>query len=455
VKPSTASSGPQTMLAIEKLNNIGRIAVWGIGYLGYTTMARCQRFGLLTDVWAPEQRHLMGLEQGHYPGRELQIAWSDFGTVPGLSLQATSMADSPESLLSRDIPVHVLALPNHADPQNRDQGIWRTIADAFCRHAPRDRKILVLLTSAPVPGDTGLFVERLGDLGENVRVVAAFRSDWMVEDYLCRPQPQALGGDAQDQAAAAAFLQRIGIPSFSIGTYHDAEVYQAFMSSFRCLASAFVSQFAFAYPNNPVNRIASAALACCDLSRVRPTIGFGGKQMMTGIEHLFRGSSYNDLLTLVKEAQAFNLSSILFYADMLARRGSGRVGILGITPQPDNLDLAFSPSILLAEALLKRGLTVYVHDPHFAYNTIEELMPGVRHLDLDKPQQRPVFEGRDAIVLMTPHRYYLAFTQQDIDRHVCGQAGLVLDNTGAWQHLKFSKDTRYHFIGSGALDINA
>jgi UDP-N-acetyl-D-mannosaminuronate dehydrogenase len=161
------------------------------------------------------------------------------------------------------------------------------------------------------------------------------------------------------------------------------------------------------------------------------------------------------LLSILKEAQAFNLSSILSFADFLARRSTSQVGILGITPQPDNQDLAFSPSLLLAEALIRRGLKVFVHDPYFVFETIHELLPGVQHLAMEDMDRTPLLGPEDAIVLMTPHRFYLEFTQRDIDTKIAGKAGIVIDNTGAWRHLAFSEGTRYHFVGDGTLNVNS
>ena len=184
-------------------------------------------------------------------------------------------------------------------------------------------------------------------------------------------------------------------------------------------------------------------------------MGVGGKRMMTGLEFLFRGSDYNNLLSILKEAQAFNLSSILFFADFMARCGTGRAGILGITPQPDNLDLAYSPSLLLSEALMQRGIEVLVHDPYFDFETVKQLLPGVQHLDLKAMADSPQLGRQDALVLMTPHRFYLEFTQSDIDERIAGKAGIVIDNTGIWSQLTFSGETRYYFVGDGTLNINS
>ena len=442
------------MTMISQLETCGRVAVWGIGYLGYTTLLRCHRFGLKTHVWAPEHEHLQFLRQGAYPPREIQTAWSEIGSVPAVDLRQVLVCDTPEEILDNDIPVHIVALPNTTAKGENGHRVWHEIARVLRRHASKARPMLILLMSAPIPGDTALFQRALGDAGRWARVVSAFRSDWVVEDYLYRPVIQALGGDDDALKWGAAFLDRLEVDTFRIGSYHDAEVYQAALCSFDCLASAFANQLSFAYPDNDIRRISAAVLRNCQLRRIRPTIGIGGEQVMTGVEHLFRGSDYNELLSIMKEAQAFNLSSILSYADFLARRGVRRVGILGITPQPDNRNLAYSPSLLLAEALMKRRMAVFVHDPYFTNTTIQELLSGVAHLRLDDSATAWPLGAGDAVVLMTPHRHYREISQADMERCICRNPGIVLDNTGLWQRFTFPLHTHYHFVGSGTVNIN-
>ena len=443
------------MNLLDRFNLSGKVAVWGIGYLGYTTLLRCHHHGMSTHIWTMDGEHLEDLQQGNYPGKNIQIAWSDIGSVPQVSPHRMIFAHSAEELFKEELPVHWIALPNHPAKENSGRLFWHEIAAGFKAHAKRDREYLVLLASASTPGETEAFIESLGNARKMVRVVTAFRSDWVLEDFLYRPVPQALGGREEDLPLAEAFLRRMGLETFRIGSHHDAEVYQACMSGFQCLTSAFVSQFSFAYPGNNVRRISREVLNNCDLSKIGPAMGVGGKRMMTGLEFLFRGSDYNNLLSILKEAQAFNLSSILFFADFLARYGTGRVGILGITPQPDNLDLAYSPSLLLAEALMQRGIEVLVHDPYFDFETVKQLLPGVQHLDLKAMADSPRLGRQDALVLMTPHRFYLEFTQSDIDEKIAGKAGIVIDNTGIWSQLTFSGKTQYYFVGDGTLNINS
>jgi hypothetical protein len=251
------------MRLIDRLNLSGKVAVWGIGYLGYTTLLRCHHYGLTTHIWAMDGEHLDDLRLEKYPDRQLQFAWSEIGSVPPASRHRMVFAESPEALFKSELPVHLIALPNHPANEKSGRVLWNEIAAGFQAYAQGDRELLVLLMSAPTPGETEAFIDALGEAQHQVRVVTAFRSDWVLEDFLYRPIPQALGGKERDLPLAEAFLKRIGVEAFRIGSHHDAEVYQACMSSYQCLASAFVSQVSFAYPNNNTRRIAAAVLKNC------------------------------------------------------------------------------------------------------------------------------------------------------------------------------------------------
>lgn len=429
----------------------GKVAVWGIGYLGYTTLLRLQRAGIATRVWAYEAHNMEELRAGTYPGKELQFAWSEMGIVPPLMLDAIEFAKTPEELFSPDVALHLIALPNRINQPGQVEKVWDGIAGFFKRAASRDgRRLTVLLTAASVPGDVDRFVSLVDS--PNVCVVSVFRSDWVLEEYLYKSQRQAVGGTEDGVAVAREFLKELGITSFAVGSHADAEVYQACASSLNYVISAYVNQFGLAYPKSDLRRIAEAAIANSRFSWVRPVIGLGGRQMLNSVEFSLMGSKYDHQLSILKEAQAFSLSLIMCYADFLVRCGAKRVAILGITPQPDNTDLTLSPSVLLAEALTVRGISVSVHDPLLSRSAVSKVLPGTGWLELGSLQSPAA--DLDALVLMTPHRHYLGLTQREIGAWINGRVRLVIDNTGAWKNFSFSGGTQYHLVGDGTLDIN-
>ena len=183
------------MPLLERFNLLGKVAVWGIGYLGYTTLLRCHHHGLTTHIWTVDGEHLEDLKRGNYPCKNLQIAWSSIGSVPQASRQRMVFAHSAEELLNEDLPVHLIALPNHPASENSGRLFWHEIAEGFKTYAKNDQEYLVLLASAPIPGETEALIEALADSCKRVRVVTAFRSDWVLEDYIYRPRPSLWAGE--------------------------------------------------------------------------------------------------------------------------------------------------------------------------------------------------------------------------------------------------------------------
>ena len=111
------------MQLIDRMNISGKVAVWGIGYLGYTTLLRCHQHGLFTHIYALDGEHLEDLRLGHYPDREIRIAWSEIGSVPPVSLHRMVFAEALEELFEDELPVHLIALPNHPARDSSPQWI--------------------------------------------------------------------------------------------------------------------------------------------------------------------------------------------------------------------------------------------------------------------------------------------------------------------------------------------
>lgn len=431
----------------------GRIAVWGTGYLGYTFVLKLQQHGFASRIWAPDDGDLALLREGDFPPKDVQFAWSRSGAVPALDPARFDIASDPAAMFDASIAVHVLALPNRPVLSGETFKLWEQVAGYAARYLPEGRRIAMILTAAPVPGDTEAFIHALGDAAGRVKVATAFRTDWLMEDFLYGEARIALGGTGGAAAHAEDLLDQLGVRTHRVGTVYEAEVLAASLNSLRYLVSAYVNQLTMAYPRNNFRAFADSLHASLSPSVFQPTLGLGGRRAMVGLEYLARGSRYSETLSILSEAQASSASMLITYADYLSRRKVSRVAILGITPQPDNRDLSLSPSLVLAEALMDNGVEVYVHDPLYAHAGIVASLPGVKELSMEDLRAGTVLGPGDAVMLMTPHRFYLEFTQDDIDRMFNGRISLLVDNGGAWSNFEFSGITSYHAVGDGSLDI--
>ena len=74
------------MLADFKSRVLGskKISVWGLGYLGYTTLLTLQKNGFTATVYDFNQSRLDDLKIAAYPGVEQINGWTKEGKIPQL-----------------------------------------------------------------------------------------------------------------------------------------------------------------------------------------------------------------------------------------------------------------------------------------------------------------------------------------------------------------------------------
>lgn len=430
-----------------------QVGVWGGGYLGYTFALRLQQADIPSRVWVQDEVVAAGLRQGTFPGKDLEFAWSRTGSLPQLDRNLVDVTISDRAMFDEFLPVHIVALPNRPHATRGGVRLWEDIADFIRRHLPEGERIDVILAALPVPGDTEAFLRRLGPAADRVRVATAFRTDWLMEDFIQgSPRiPVSMGDDVAPMLGP--LFSRLGLKTHRIGSHYEAEVFSVVLNGLEYLASAYVNQMAIAHPGCNFQRIGERLLEHVRPGSCRPSLGVGGRKAMVGLEYAIDGSIYSGMLGLLNEAQKFSMSLPIMYADYLSRHLVRRVGILGITPQPDLLDLALSPSLVLAEALMGRNIEVYVHDPHYSHEAVQESLAGVRQLNMNTLADGGLFDGLDAVVLMTPHRFYREFTQADIDALFNGAVGILIDNWGGWSRMRFDPSVSYHAVGDGTMDV--
>jgi len=429
-----------------------KISVWGIGYLGYSTILKLQQVGISVISGSMDDDNIVPFREGVYPGPDTLKAWSETAIVPALQTNMISFADSPEEMFADDIDTHILALPNALQSGMYNEKVWDALSDIFVERLPEDRASYLILVSAPIPGETKSFANTINRYRPNCNVITAFRSDWVLEDYLYRSTAQPIGGSPNIvKEDIFPFFERLHIPTFYVGSDYDAEVYHVFTKGFQYICGAFTGQFTLAYPASNMNDIISAFKKHGDIPNLKASLGVGGKQTIIELEQIMMGAKYNNFLSLLHDAQRFNLSLIVTCADYLSRHEYREVDILGITPNPDNSDLSLSPSLILAEALLRKNITVRVHDPLVNYELIKELIPSIGKLEFNEKESSR--HSKRALILGTAHHMYREFDQKTINEMVNGRVSLVIDNTGVWKHLNFSEDTIYHEIGDGSFDM--
>jgi len=419
------------------------VAVWGAGYLGYTKMLRLQARG-----FKPLAHDLTGtgfsakLRRGAYPEPEQVHSWSQTGRVPHLDASRVAVAP-PRGLMSAR--VHFWAAPlRDREGGSALGGFLRALASS--RREVKDSLVVFLPVGAP--GDIQrLFLAPARRAGVSCGVVAAFRSDWTVEEYLRDGRQRVLAADSpRTLERARALYELLEVPFETLSSIPEAEIYENAKNSLQYLAGTFLNQLAFAYPRTDIRRMSRLLLEDVELSESHLGIGSGGLKTSFAAKHLLDGSPAAERLSLLRDAQKSDFASVLCYAELAKRRGCRSAAILGLSAKGNRKSVELSPAVMLAEHLHKMGVRVCVDDPFYDAKALKRFMPFARHAEVLRDGVRA-----DVVFVMADHGCYQSLTQRDLDRLGISRVPLVVDSMGLFRDLRFAAGTLYHAVGDGNL----
>ncbi len=416
-------------------------AVWGVGYLGYTTAIRLQAqgFHILLHDFSPQ--NMEALSSGDYPSSGVKEVWSRSLDVPGLDRSRLTLAADPRELFAAR--VHFIGFaPEMAG--------YEELLEVFTANPEACRDALVVFLAAETPGSVQRnFIAPLRAAGAACAVAAAFRHDWTIEEFLTSGGEQILAADSPDSLAKAAeFYGFIGQRHTTLASIQEAEIFENARRSLDYAVCAFVNQLALSYPGADIRKLSRHLVA--GLSQQEVTLGMGLYEFKieSAIRHFLKGADRPEHLSLVREAQRTGLTMLLHYGDLLKKRRVRNVAILGLSARADMKDIRFASSLILAEYLNRQGVGVAVHDPFFSAEEITRIMPFARPLELAAGTLKA-----DAVVLMTNHSRYRCLGQEDLDALGLTRAGVVIDNVGLFERFAFSRQTMYHLVGDGRLPL--
>jgi UDP-N-acetyl-D-mannosaminuronate dehydrogenase len=429
------------------------VSVWGLGYLGYTTMLKLQNSGFNILAYDINANQLKQFLSGKYPIKNQIAAWSRMGYLPKLDYAKIKAVNDPKKLFSSSY-LHMIAFPRFHYCGRRNQNLTKQLADIFSKNLKHGRKTpLIIFESAFIPGNIEkYFVEGLRKhnliCSRDYYLGAWFRTDWSIERFIDQKDKMPIGGYCMKSLEAIRkLLGYLGISTVELGSLKEAEIYLNSLNTVQAMAADFIRQLALGYPTVNIKRLSQLLFKNITLENCTLNIGTGGERMTLAADNLIQGSENSRNLTLLKEFQDLSISSVLNYGEYIVRHRYKSVAILGITYQGNQKDFMFAPSVTLADYLVKNSIKVSLNDPSC---TKDEMRKLVKKTEVAKFPEN-VF-STDVLILASAHNEYKYLSQSTLDG-ISKKTKLIIDNYGIWSHLSFGKRIRYHQVGDGTLNL--
>ena len=421
------------------------ISVWGIGYLGYTTVLRLQSKGFFVTCSTFDKTIEKDIQKDEYPYEYMKQAWSLNNDIPRIDLAKTAFSNELDSMF--ESAVHVIAIPAFVESGKPE--MYEKLVHIFAKNIDKLKGALIVFQSAEKAGTVeNHFIKPLKKLGAKCYFGSAFRSDWSIEEFLLGNETRMIAGhDKESLCAISEFFEILNIQFETLDSIEEAEIYENAKNCLQYNISAFFTQLSFAYPGININKVSTKIIENIDLKAKQNGLNLLNHKNMLHMDHILAGQT-GDYLSLIKETQAVNMTTVLLYADILKQKKVSSVTVMGLSVEGARKDIRGSAAVLLAEYLNSIGINVYVNDPYFTDSEINEILPFAKVSSMGLKA-----ENTDGYVLMNSTPTYKYFTQADIKSNGLFEGKIIIDSFGILKHLIFSANTIYHEVGDGSLKV--
>jgi len=416
-----------------------KVSVWGVGYLGYTTLLTLQKFGFNATVFDFNQTRLREMSDGNYPNIEQLNSLTKHGKMPEVDLGYIEIADYQNLLFENNL--HIISFPNTNDTD------YATLTDYFINNRDKLQDSLIIFQSAGTPNDIELnFIAILTENDIKLDVATIFRADWTIEEYRNKSNRRVVSGNSSNAIKKVnLFLGLLNMQTVCLESIKEAEVYENTKIALNYTISAFFNQLSLSYPDLNVDNMSQNILSELDVKSISLGVNSVDYKTEQSIDSLLAATP-NDHLSILKEANSTNISFLYYYTNLLKNKNINSVSILGLSAYSNLKDLRFSPSIILAEHLNREGIKVCINDDNITEDELTDIMSFAEFIDINR---QPI--KSEVVVIMNLCNSYKFFTQEKIEELGLYKVKFILDNTGFFKNYMYSDKSTYHYLCDGSL----
>ncbi len=425
------------------------MGIWGIGYIGYSSMAHFASKGvrcLGTDIDAGKVDRI---NEGILPIHNIEY-WLGFDTKPLVASGMMRATTDWQQLISEDIPAHLICIPTEKDDVPYD-GVLIDVIDKLSAFSKASAKSppLIIVESTLTPNTTEKTIipafEKKGmEVGKDILVGVAPRRDWFISpEKSLKNLPRVVGGTTPE--TTALMKEVLGIVCDTILPAKDhrhAELVKSIENAYRHVEITLANQLSLAYPDIDMREVLALVGTKWNIGTYHPSFGTGGYCIPLSSQYVLSGTGKADRLSILSSAVDTDRSLPSAVAESVVKKGARKVGILGLAYKGDLKVHTLSPTLRIVSHLKGKGIAVRVHDPYYTEAEIKQIC-GVETFHF--PDDLGQF---DAILIVADHRDYQAVSHNQILSNL-KKCRLILDNTGIWRGFDFARlGIEYHLAGT-------
>ena len=432
----------------ELLSGEKKIAVWGTGFIGFTTMANMAFNGIKTVGLDVVKEKVDAINRGEIPIENLEY-WLGFDIKNLVERGMLHATTNPSDMMDKDIAVHFVCIPTEKGGDPYDDILIDVINKLTkLKDAGHEKPPLVIVESTLTPGRSDdvvlpIFKKAGIEIGKDILYGVAPRRDWFVSpEKSLKKLPRVFGGttpkttELMREALSVVCENLVPAPD-----HKHAEIVKSIENAYRHMEITLANQLTLAYPDINMAEVLRLVGTKWNIGTYHPSFGTGGYCIPLASKYVLMGAKHPERLTLMKDTIEADSRQPEIVAENIKERGFKRVGILGLAYKGDIKVDILSPAIRIVKKLKELGIPVKVNDPYY---TDEEIRRKTGTEAFTFPEDLKEF---DAVLIVADHQHY-KFTPHKTILDSLKKCRVILDNTEIWKDINFKKaDIDYHIAG--------
>jgi len=434
----------------QLLSGKKKLAVWGCGYIGYSTMANFAVNGVNCVGVDIDEDRVDQINRGAIPIDGLEY-WLGFDVRPLVKAGLVKAVTNWKEVISKDTVVHMIAVRTEEGDKPCDYILKDVIEKLSTFGTCRMEEVpLIIVESTLTPGKVDHLavpiLESAGlKVGEDVLLGVAPRRDWFISpEKNLKTLPRIIGGTTKATTELMRDILSIVCDTLVIAPDHrHAELVKGIENAYRHAEITLANQLSLAYPHIDMREVLRLVGTKWNMETYYPSCGIGGYCIALGSKYTLEGATNPAELTILHEAVRTDSGQPILVAKHLINKGIRKVGILGLSYKGDLKVHNLSPAIKLAGYLKENNIVVKVNDPYYSPKEVEQIA-GTDYFEF--PEGLREFE---AIIIIPDHSLYRYTNPSPILENLTN-CKLILDTTGIWKAIAFnfkSRGIEYHLTG--------
>ena len=425
-----------------------KIAVWGTGYIGLSTMVYFSKKKIYCIGYDVDSKKVNQINKGILPIKELK-EWFGFEIKSMVKSGFLKATNNLNNLFDENIWVHFIAIPTEKDGKPFFEILFKVLKNiiSIIKKFPNVKPIIIIeSTLTPEFSENKIlpfFKKNKVFSGVDFIYGVAPRRDWFVDKTKSLENLDRVFGSTDEESSKKikSVLSLVCKNLHCASSHKVSEMVKSIENAYRHVQITLANQLSLAYPHENMREVLKLVGTKWNIGTFYPGFGSGGYCIPLSSQYVLQNVKKKKDLTLLRETIKTDENINLLIARSIAKKNFKSIGVLGLSYKGNLKVSILSPIIPFVRELKKLKMNVKVFDPYYSKKEILKIL-GVKSFRY--PQGLKRF---DCIVVAVDHNIFKNNT--NIIFKNFKEVKFILDNNGVWEKFKTKlKKYNYHISGS-------